>query len=198
MREQDNNKIVMLKLSLYLISLWMLLLMLIILKADVTNFKLPMTKLLFKQIIQENTFSLFCLLLIFLGIIGYVLFLDSLNNAKNLPVEIEECESVNYENLSFLATYIIPLVCFPMDTERQIFVMFFVIIIIGCIFAKTNLYYTNPSLVLLGFNVYKVRCKSGNAFGTGIVIIKGKLNVKDNIKYMFLSDNVYFARRVKE
>ena len=167
MREQDNNKIVMLKLSLYLISLWMLLLMLIILKADVTNFKLPMTKLLFKQIIQENTFSLFCLLLIFLGIIGYVLFLDSLNNAKNLPVEIEECESVNYENLSFLATYIIPLVCFPMDTERQIFVMFFVIIIIGCIFAKTNLYYTNPSLVLLGFNVYKVRCKSGNAFGTG-------------------------------
>lgn len=57
MREQDNNKIVMLKLSLYLISLWMLLLMLIILKADVTNFKLPMTKLLFKQIIQENTFS---------------------------------------------------------------------------------------------------------------------------------------------
>ena len=128
--------------------------------------------------------------------IGYIFFLDSLNNAKNLPVEIEECESVNYENLSFLATYIIPLVCFPMETERQIFVMFSVIIVIGCIFVKTNLYYTNPSLVLLGFNVYKVRCKSGNAFGTGIVIIKGKLNVKDNIKYMSLSDNVYFARRI--
>lgn len=196
MRKQDN-RVVILKLSLYLISLWMLLFMLIILKADVTNFEWPMTNLLFKQVIKKNTFSLFCLLLIILGIIGYILFLDSLNNVKNLPVEIEECESVNYENLSFLATYIIPLVCFPMDTERQIFVMFSVIIFIGCIFVKTNLYYTNPSLVLFGFNVYKVKCKSGKAFGTGIVIIKGKLNKKDNIKYMSLSDNVYFARRVK-
>lgn len=194
--DKNDNKIVILKLSLYLISLWMLLFMLIILKADVTNIQWPMTKLLFKQLIQKNVMSLFCLSLIFLGIIGYIFFLDSLNNAKNLPVEIEECESVNYENLSFLATYIIPLVCFPMETERQIFVMFSVIIVIGCIFVKTNLYYTNPSLVLLGFNVYKVRCKSGNAFGTGIVIIKGKLNVKDNIKYMSLSDNVYFARRI--
>ena len=64
--------------------------------------------------------------------------------------------------------------------------MFSVIIVIGCIFVKTNLYYTNPSLVLLGFNVYKVTCKSQNAFGTGIVIIKGKLNAKDSIRYMAL------------
>lgn len=90
---------------------------------------------------------------------GIYTFLDTLNNAKNLPVEIQECESVNYENLSFLVTYIIPLVCFPMETGREIFVMFSVIIVIGCIFVKTNLYCTNPSLVLLGFNVYKVTCK---------------------------------------
>ena len=121
MNEQDSNKIVILKLSLYLISLWILLFMLIILKADVINIKWPMTKKLFKQLISNNVIPLFCLLLIFLGIIGYIFFLDSLNNAKNLPVEIEECESVNYENLSFLATYIIPLVCFPMETEREIF-----------------------------------------------------------------------------
>ena len=196
MREQDNNKIIVLKLSLYLISLWILLFMLIVLKADTSNIEWPMTKMLFKQAIVNNVIPLVCIILIFLGVIGYIFFLDSLNNAKNLPVEVEKCESVNYENLSFLATYIIPLVCFPMETVREVFVMFSVIIVIGCIFVKTNLYYTNPSLVLLGFNVYKVTCKSENAFGTGIVIIKGKLNVKDSIKYMALSDNVYFARRI--
>ena len=83
-----------------------------------------------------------------------------------------------------------------METGREIFVMFSVIIVIGCIFVKTNLYYTNPSLVLLGFNVYKVTCKSKSAFGGGIVILKGKLEKNDNIKYMSLSDNVYFARRL--
>ena len=196
MNEENSNKSIILKLSLYLISLWILLFMLIILKTDVKNIKCIMTKNLFKQMIVNNIVPLICLVLIFLGIIGYIFFLDSLNNAKELPVEIEKCESVNYENLSFLATYIIPLVCFPMQTGREIFVMFSVIVIIGCIFVKTNLYYTNPSLVLLGFNVYKVTCKSGNAFETGIVIIKGKLNAKDSIKYMSLSDDVYFARRI--
>lgn len=128
---------------------------------------------------------------------GYAYFKDYLKNAKKLPVEIEECESVNYENLSFLATYVIPLVCFPMKTDREIFVLFAVIVIIGCIFVKTNLYYTNPSLVLMGFNVYSVKCKNGGAFKNGIVIVKGKLKANDTIKYMSLSDNVYFVRRVK-
>ncbi len=69
-------KIVILKLSLYLISLWILLFMLIILKADVINIKWPMTKKLFKQLISNNVIPLFCLLLIFLGIIGYIFFLQ--------------------------------------------------------------------------------------------------------------------------
>lgn len=84
-----------------------------------------------------------------------------------------------------------------MKSDREIFVLFAVITIIGCIFVKTNLYYTNPSLVLMGFNVYSVKCKNGSAFKKGIVIVNGKLNVNDTIRYMSLSDNVYFARRIK-
>lgn len=128
---------------------------------------------------------------------GYAYFKDYLKNAKRLPVEIEKCESVNYENLSFLATYVIPLVCFPMKTDREMFVLFAVIVIIGCIFVKTNLYYTNPSLLLMGFNVYSVECKNGGAFKNGIVIVRGKLKTNDTIQYMSLSDNVYFVRKVK-
>lgn len=196
MERKEQNKTILLKLSLYLISLWILLFMLIVLKVDISEVSLQMTKDMCKEIICENIIPLICLLLILAGGVGYILFLDMLNNAKNLPVEIENCESVNYENLSFLATYIIPMVCFPMETDREIFVMFSVIIIIGCIFVKTNLYYTNPSLVLLGFNVYKVNCKFNSAFGMGIVITKGKIQAGDSIKYLSLSDNIYFARRI--
>ena len=96
-----------------------------------------------------------------------------------------------------MATYIIPLVCFPMETEREVFVMFSVIVIIGCIFVKTDLYYTNPSLILLGFNVYRVSTNSDKEFRQGIAIIKGKLKKGDSIKYLTLSDNVYFGRIVK-
>lgn len=186
------------KLCLYLISLWILFFMLIILKIDVSSipFKMNMSNII--AFVSNNQVACICLIFIILGGVGYWWFADSLNNAKNLPVEILECESVNYENLSFLATYIIPLVCFPMETDREVFVMFSVIVIIGCIFVKTNLYYTNPSLILLGFNVYRVKTNSQKKFQQGIVIVKGKLNEGESIRYLSLSDNVYFGRKVKD
>lgn len=197
-REKNRgNRIVLLKLSLYCISLWILMFMLIVLKMDVSAMNNGASWQTFGKLISDNVFSLICFLIILSGLLGYVYFKDNLKNAKRLPVELVECESVNYENLSFLATYVIPLVCFPMDTDREIFVLFAVIVIIGCIFVKTNLYYTNPSLVLLGFNVYYVKCRDEVAFREGIVIVKGQLKEKDTIKYMSLSDNVYFARRLK-
>lgn len=194
--ERKEKGTTLLKLSLYCISLWLLMFMLIVLKADVSMLSGALSIQMCIDFISKNVFCVICILIILLGIMGYVYFKDNLKNAKKLPVELEECESVNYENLSFLATYIIPLVCFPMDTDREVFVLFAVIVIIGCIFVKTNLYYTNPSLVLLGFNVYSVRCKNNSGFGEGIVIVKGYLGKDDTIKYMSLSDNVYFVRRI--
>lgn len=192
----NEKGIILLKLSLYCISLWILMFMLIVLKIDIPEITDKSKLQIILEFVQSNIFSLICFIIIIFGLFGYLYFKDSLKNAKHLPVEIENCESVNYENLSFLATYVIPLVCFPLENEREIFVLFAVIIIIGCIFVKTNLYYTNPSLVLLGFNVYSIKCKDNKGFGNGIVIVKGRLKANDSIKYMSISDNVYFARRV--
>lgn len=195
LKKQNENGVTTLKLCLYLISLWILLFMLIVLKADMSEIGCNMTWIVWKSVLVKNIVSCICIILILLGGIGYIIFRDILKNAKDLPVKIEQCESINYENLSFLATYIIPMVCFPMETGREIFVLFAVIIIIGCIFVKTNLYYTNPSLVLMGFNIYNITCQSNGGFGQGIVIVHGKLKKDDTIKYLSLSDNVYFARR---
>lgn len=195
MEDSKDRKAILLKLSLYMISLWILFFMLIVLKIDVSDIPFEITYDNIKCFVRKNIFSLICILLVVLGAMGYISFKDSLKNAKQLPVKLINCESVNYENLSFLATYIIPLVCFPMETDREIFVMFAVIILIGCIFVRTNLYYTNPSLVLLGFNVYRVKTDS-SSFQEGIIIVKGKLKSGDDVKYLSLSDNVYFGRRV--
>lgn len=194
---EEKNKAVLLKWSLYCISLWILMFMLIVLQTDIPPVEEGINIKTCIDFIGDNIFSCICLCIILFGLIGYIFFKDVLNSAKNLPVEICECESVNYENLSFLATYIIPLVGFPMKKTEEIFVLFAVIVIIGCIFVRTNLYYTNPSLVLMGFNVYSVKCKNESGFGKGIVIVRGQLDKRDYIKYMSLSDNVYFARRIE-
>ena len=126
-KEKDNG-IVLLKLSLYCISLWILMFMLIVLKIDVSMLSGKIEWNTLKDFICANVFSVICICIILIGLMGYAYFKDYLKNAKKLPVEIEECESVNYENLSFLATYVIPLVCFPMKTDREIFVLFAVIV----------------------------------------------------------------------
>lgn len=192
---QEGNQVLFLKVSLYLMSLWILMFMLLVLKVDVSCFSFKMTKEDVIYSLRHNVIPLMCIGLSLLGGIGYLYFKDCLENAKGLPVVITECKSANYENLSFLATYIIPLVCFPMENKRQIFVLFGVILIIGCIFVKTNLFYTNPSLALLGFNIYiiKVRDKAEEQ----IVICRGKLKKDDKIKGTNLGDDILFVRKIE-
>ena len=168
--------------------------MLVVLKIDVSHLSCKMSKSDWIHFLRQNVVPLMCIGLSVLGGIGYIYFKDCLDNAKGMPVEITECRSVNYENLSFLATYIIPLVCFPMERKREIFVLFAVILIIGCIFVKTNLFYTNPSLVLLGFNIYTVKGKEAEE--EQIVICRGKLKKGDRIKGTELGDHILFVRRI--
>lgn len=193
-KNQNGNQILFLKLSLYLMSLWILLFMLLVLKADVSCFSFKMTKEDVIYSLRHNGIPLMCIGLSVPGGAGYLYFKDCLDNAKGLPVIITECKSANYENLSFLATYIIPLVCFPMENERQIFVLFSVILIIGCIFVKTNLFYTNPSLALLGFNIYIIKGKDKEE--EQIVICRGKLKKGDTIKGTNLGDDILFVRKI--
>ena len=82
------------KLCLYLISLWILFFMLIVLKIDVSliPFKVNMSNIV--VFVSCNQVACICIIFIILGGIGYWWFADSLNNAKNLPVVILECESV--------------------------------------------------------------------------------------------------------
>lgn len=191
-----EDKELILKLCLYFISLWILLFLLIVLKIDIQHWPHDFSWDGLVLLWQYNSVTTICIILFVFGLIGFLYFRNLLDDAKRLPVKIIDCESVNFENLSFLATYIIPLVGFKMDTDRDIFVLFSVIIITGCIFAKTNLYYSNPTLLLVGFNVYKVKTNSNDMFKEGIVIIQGKIKKEDMIKYFKFSDNVYFGRKV--
>ncbi len=192
---QDNRKYIFLKISLYLMSLWILLGALVILNLKKPGFGSENCWAQIVVLIDANLVPCVCLILILAGAIGYGYFADMLKNAKALPKTIQNCESKNSENLVFLATYIIPLICFPLNSKREILVLFFVIIIIGILFIKTDMYYASPSLILLGFNVYET-IFSNTPGQTVIIIAKGNLNGGDTVKCLKLSDNIYYARRV--
>jgi hypothetical protein len=56
---------------------------------------------------------------------------------------------------------------------------------------KTNMFYTNPTLALMGFQIYKINTLKQEGI---IVIAKGKVK-KDNWLYCkHISDNIYYAK----
>lgn len=74
----------------------------------------------------------------------------------NQSVEIVNYESLSYENLSFLASYFVPLVSFNLLYLSHTIVMILLVVSIGVIFVQSGKYYTNPTLALLGYRVYHI------------------------------------------
>ena len=85
-----------------------------------------------------------------------------MQGSLNPVYKICHVENSNYEYLTFLTTYIIPLVCFDFNNVKYIIAFILILIITGIIFVKMDLYISNPTLVLLGYKLYKIRLKDYN------------------------------------
>jgi len=172
------------RLCFYNISLAPLFLILAILKGDLS------------QSFQNNTFSLLCFGLFAFSFVCLVPLSDIRKNAKQLPITIRSSVDINYENLTFLATYIIPLVAFPLGTSKEKWVFLLVLFIIGIIFVRTNIFYSNPSLAVLGFSIYKISDTTGKHIDS-IIIIRGHIHESDMIQCLSLGGNVYYGKKLK-
>lgn len=172
------------KMCFYFISLSPLFFLLAILKGDIN------------QGYAYNTFAFLCLGSCLLAFFGFILLGDISKDAKKLPITISKIENINYENLTFLATYIIPLVVIPLDTLKERIVFVILLFFIGLVFVRTNIFYMNPSLAILGFSIYRVSDTTGK-YKASVIIIRGTLNEGNIVKCLPLGDNVYYGRKLK-
>lgn len=185
------------KIKLYIISLWLFFVLVCILKIDIPIYFGPDWEIVnICYIIKTNIIPIVCLFFILLGLFFYLTFDYLLKGTGKLPFKIEKISNANYEHLAFLATYIIPLICFNFDNTRYIIVLFLVLIIIGAIYIKTNIYYANPTLALLGFRIYHIQMEQTKDEETIIVIAKQELSKNDKISTIPFDENIFYARKV--
>lgn len=140
---------------------------------------------------------LFCLVGLTFATIFFFNFKYRIVKGATLPAEkITAIESLNYENLTFLATYIIPLVCFDLDfhlTEGKNFIMLIsVLALIGWIYVKTNIFYTNPTLAVLNFKIYRISTESRQSI---VVISKDTFKIGDLILPNKMDEQIFFASK---
>lgn len=185
------------KINLYILSLGLLFIFIVII-----TFKLP-TKTAppltgfdgWANLFGTNYVTAFSLLMIGYCIFAYLWFRNQLDGATDIPFEVTKIESVEYEHLTFLATYVVPLISFDFGSGRQLLVLALLLIAMGAIYVKTDLFYANPSLALLGFRIYRVdgNFKTGDRHGI-IVICRSRLNVDQKVSYIKLDEKIYFVK----
>ncbi|MEZ7505959.1 anti-phage protein KwaA [Flavobacterium sp. Arc2] len=178
------------KIQLYIISLWLLFFLVAVKEFIFISWTFSFTCENIMNFLSVNLISLVSFCLSLLGLFYYARFNYFLKGSTKLPKKIIKIEDQSYEHLTFLTTYIIPFLRVKLE-GKDLVVTILLLIIIGAIFVKTNLFYKNPTLALLGYKLYKVDTEKN----TGLIFIsKQNLKLGDDVHHIPLSDNVYFVK----
>lgn len=188
-----------LKLQLYVLSLFILFALLFInnVHSPIRCYCIGCDFIGWGNWFSENIIPTFCVLGMIAGILIFRNFKHRVvKGAKKNAQPIQKIENLNFETLSFLITYVIPLVCFDLDfhlyENRNGLMLVLVMGLMGWIYVKANMFYTNPTLAVVGFRIYKVDLPGEEGM---IVITRGKLAKGDSIRYRLIDENIYYAVR---
>ncbi|MAO65309.1 MAG: hypothetical protein CL666_09950 [Balneola sp.] len=187
------------KTGLFILSLWLLFFLIIIITVEVPFCWGPDCQFIgFVELVGDNIISLICLVALMLGAFSYWDFSYKIKDAPELSFKITSIKNIDYEHLTFLTTYIIPLVCFQFDDVRYQAVFIIILTVIGIIYVRTDLFYANPTLAILRFKLFKVSgdFRSGESRSEIILITRDQLNLDDRVKYLKLDDRIYYAYKV--
>ncbi len=124
-------------------------------------------------------------------IIAHCCIKNNFSGSSTLPRKVINAQNKNFDGLSFLFTYIIPLIAFYNNSsDRSLLVFVVLIVITGIIFVNTSLFYANPTLILFRYVLYECELDGGEVI---IVITKQKIINNSFMKLVDLGDNVYLG-----
>lgn len=206
--KQENNKMEaspirmsrLIKVGMYLLSLWLLLVLIFVNKINIDiclDCKFA-SKMELWAIATQNYLPAICVLVLIISLVFYAVFARIILGAKDGPFKVSKIEDKSADHLVFLATYVIPLLSFNLDTTRQIVSLVITLTLIGAIYVRTNLFYANPTLSLLGFKICTVKfeqTKTGVPSGTAVLIAREDITVGTSVNMLRLDKNIFFARK---
>lgn len=188
----------LLKIRLYFMSLFLLFFFVFLLTVDIPISFGPGSKFIgWPELLERNIVAFPAAILTAISILIAQDMSYQWKGAANLPYEVEEVKNENFEYLTFLTTYIIPLICIDLDDMRYVGVLVLLLIIIGYIFIKMDLYYGNPTLALLGYRIYRAKIKSVPAPDGVVLICKDRVTKGSLIKWIEIDKYIWVVREIK-
>jgi|TARA_B110000240_G_C13469789_1_gene440404 hypothetical protein len=184
------------KIGLFFLSLWLLFILTIVITVNIPFcFSESCEFIGIGNLISKNVIPIICLLCLVIGFYSFLDFSKKSKGATQIPFKITKIESIDYEHLTFLTTYIVPLVCFNFVNLRYQIVLVILLIVIGIIYVRTDLFYANPTLALLNYRIYKIDGEFKDGQRRDIVLIsRKKLDNNQRCDYLKLDNRIYYAK----
>ena len=110
---------------------------------------------------------------------------------------VKECEKISDGGVTFFMTYVLPMVMDEIGTLKNFSIFVFLMVMLCILMWKTNLYYQNPILTILGYEIVSFQFEhtelsqfQGDRTCIGIT---RHTKVKDGmyIRRQYISDNVF-------
>jgi hypothetical protein len=194
-RRDENNTAV--KLRFYFMSLWLLFVLIFLLTADIPIcFSKDAHFIGFAPLLKRNWLAFISLSFAILGWFVASFEKHRWAGVHNPPHKIKTIKNENYEYLTFLTTYIIPLVCIDLTEVRYVIVLVVLLVLIGFIFIKMDLYCGNPTLAFMGYKLYRVEIEGVNAPDGLIVISTDRLSKGSSIKWVSIDKHVWISKEI--
>ena len=137
------------KIGLYITSLWLLFFLIIILKLDIPICFSNWEFIGFKELFLRNVMPSISLIPLAIGVIYCKCFDYRVMGTCPLQMKVTSVKNKNYEHLTFLTTYIVPLICFDLSSIRYTIALLVLLVIIPIIKIAITVYHLSFVIVLL-------------------------------------------------
>lgn len=98
---------------------------------------------------------LLCLVLYSIGIFVHFKYFSEISG--DLPSKVVSVSEDKEASLSFFLTYVLPISIYQLDNVRNVVAFVLIVVLMFALMSKTNLFYANPILCLIGYRVYHIK-----------------------------------------
>ena len=155
-----------------------------------------------EQFIQSNALIIVllsaCLLWCVISVFLYIFFRFLVSFGGNGGFTIKEINEDKEAGLSFFLTLIVPLLIGNLNEWQNAIAFVLVFLIIFILLMKTDLFYANPVLTLLGYHVYKLSFNDNSDIVQPCIVVSAvKITREHTIEYKNITEAVIFSKIIK-
>ena len=97
--------------------------------------------------------------------------------------------------MSYIASYLLPFVTFPLDKPEQIAALLVFIGVLLILYINSNMIYINPMFNLVGYHLYEITIQSDQM--SHYLIARQGIKPDKMLYFVEIGDNVYLEKKVK-